>query len=186
MTIDRIWVSTTYTCEQMIWSRRGGIDLGTVLDPWPGVVVILAPTRDLATALSQAIWQGGAEWGHPAAPDGSFRGYSKRAPYSVRVEGHDQRPEFLRDFGAHLHPAEIRRQLEMVRATERQTFITTMNPAVLDALASDDVDHARRSFIIADANGARHMDVRDAADFVRACRNGIQPIAEFLETQGLW
>jgi hypothetical protein len=186
MTIDRIWASTTHSPEAMIEASRRGEIIGTELAPWPGVVVILSRERDLATSIAQAIWLGGAEWGHPAEPDGSFRGYSKRVPYSVRVEGHGQRPEFLRDFGAYLHPAEIRRQLQVVRATGLQAFITTMNPAVIDAMASDDAEHARRSFIIADADGARHMGARDAADFVRACCNGIQPIAEFLETQGVW
>ena len=186
MTIDRIWASTTHSPEAMIESSRRGELIGTELAPWPGVVVILSRERDLATALAQAIWQGGAEWGHPAERDGSFRGYSKRVPYSVRVEGHGRRPEFLRDFGAHLHPAEIRRQLEVVRATGLQAFITTMNPAVIDSLDLTTAEQWRRGFIFADAQGARHMDPEAAQECARSWGNGVLPVHEILRFGGLW
>jgi hypothetical protein len=186
MTIDRIWVSTTHSPEAMIAASRRGEATGTELDPWPGVVVILARERDLATDLCQGIWQAGAAWAYADGPGDSFRGYSKRGLYSVRVEGHGQRPEFLRDFGAHLHRDAIGRQLEMVRATERQTFITTMNPAALDLLELTTAEQWRRGFIFADADGARHMDPEAAQECARSWGSGVLPVHEILRFGGLW
>lgn len=186
MTIDRIWVSTTHSVQAMIEARQRGVDLGTALDPWDGIVVILSRERELATALCQAIRHGAMGSFVRDDPDGPFRGVGSRQPYAMLTEGRGRTPEFLLDFGAHLHRDAIRTQLDAVIATKRQTFITTMNPAVLDLLEFADAEQWRRGLIFADADGARHMTAEDAAECARSYGNGVLRVSEIVRMQGLW
>lgn len=84
---------------------------------------------------------------------------------------------------------------ECIRAMgDRQVFVTSQNPILLDHLTFDSVDDVRHTFITCQAKdeGVRdritwgNMSKKNAEAFFRAYKVGIQHVGEILRTKGLW
>lgn len=77
---------------------------------------------------------------------------------------------------------------------DRQCFLTSQNPLLLDYLDFDSVESVRRSFIFCDRKkeGKRaqliwnNMPEEAATSFFRAYKAGVQHVSEILRTKGLW
>ncbi len=77
---------------------------------------------------------------------------------------------------------------------ERQSFLTSQNPVLLDFLRFDSVDEARRTFILCERDsrkpGApivwRNPTQEEAESFFLAYQTGIQRVSDILLTKGLW
>ena len=91
-----------------------------------------------------------------------------------------------------LHHEWIDACLEEVK--DRQCFLTSQNPLLLDYLSFDSVESVKRSFILCDRkkNGKRaqlvwgNMPEDAATSFFRAYKAGVQHVSEILRTKGLW
>jgi AAA domain, putative AbiEii toxin, Type IV TA system len=77
---------------------------------------------------------------------------------------------------------------------DRQCFLTSQNPLLLDYLSFDSAEEVQRTFLLCDRRreGKRtqlvwqHMDSESADSFFRAYRAGVQHVSEILRTKGLW
>ncbi len=77
---------------------------------------------------------------------------------------------------------------------DRQCFLTSQNPLLLDYLEFDSVESVKRTFILCDRkkNGRRaqllwgNMEDDSATGFFRAYKAGVQHVSEILRTKGLW
>jgi hypothetical protein len=77
---------------------------------------------------------------------------------------------------------------------ERQAFLTSQNPLLLDYLGFESVDEVRSSFVLclSELQGEReilrweNMTAEDAEGFFSAYQVGIQHVSEILRTRGLW
>lgn len=78
---------------------------------------------------------------------------------------------------------------------ERQAFLATQNPLLLDHIGFDDADEVRRTFIICDlqaqADGEkvmrwRNMSAKEAYEFYADYKVGIQHVNAILRKRGLW
>jgi ABC-type lipoprotein export system ATPase subunit len=77
---------------------------------------------------------------------------------------------------------------------ERQSFLTSQNPLLLDYLGFESVDEVRSSFVLclSELQGDReilrweNMTAEDAEGFFGAYQVGIQHVSEILRTRGLW
>ncbi|QRK11086.1 AAA family ATPase [Archangium violaceum] len=77
---------------------------------------------------------------------------------------------------------------------ERQAFLTSQNPLLLDFLRFDSVDEVRRTFILCErASGEagaqliwRNPTHEEAESFFLAYQTGIQRVSDILLTKGLW
>jgi hypothetical protein len=77
---------------------------------------------------------------------------------------------------------------------ERQSFLTSQNPLLLDYLGFDSAEEVRSSFVLcrSEAQGERdqlrweNMTAEDAEGFFSAYQVGIQHVSEILRTRGLW
>lgn len=77
---------------------------------------------------------------------------------------------------------------------DRQAFLTSQNPLLLDYLYFDNVDQVKESFILCrtEADGDRdrmiwrNMTDDEAAMFYEAYKVGLQYVGEILRTRGLW
>lgn len=77
---------------------------------------------------------------------------------------------------------------------ERQAFLTSQNPLLLDYLPFTSAEEAQRTFILCarDLHEGRrrfrwyNMAPQDAASFYRAYEQGIQHVGDILRTKGLW
>jgi energy-coupling factor transporter ATP-binding protein EcfA2 len=72
----------------------------------------------------------------------------------------------------------------------RQAFLTSQNPLLLDFLRFDNVDEVRRTFILCERKGAqlvwRNPTEDEAESFFLAYQTGIQRVSDILLTKGLW
>jgi hypothetical protein len=76
----------------------------------------------------------------------------------------------------------------------RQAFLTSQNPLLLDFLRFDSVEEVRRTFILceraSDESGAqlvwRNTTEEEAESFFLAYQTGIQRVSDILLTKGLW
>jgi energy-coupling factor transporter ATP-binding protein EcfA2 len=84
---------------------------------------------------------------------------------------------------------------ECVRAIgERQAFLTSQNPLLLDYLAFDSVEQVKETFILCrtepdgdrDRMIWRNMNDDEADMFFRAYKVGVEHVGEILRTRGLW
>jgi energy-coupling factor transporter ATP-binding protein EcfA2 len=77
---------------------------------------------------------------------------------------------------------------------DRQCFLTSQNPLLLDYLSFDSAEEVQRTFLLCDRRreGKRtqlvwqHMDRESADSFFRSYRAGVQHVSEILRTKGLW
>jgi ABC-type multidrug transport system ATPase subunit len=77
---------------------------------------------------------------------------------------------------------------------ERQAFLTSQNPLLLDYLGFESVNEVRSSFVLcrSELQGEReflrweNMTAEDAEGFFDAYQVGIQHVSEILRTRGLW
>lgn len=77
---------------------------------------------------------------------------------------------------------------------DRQVFVTSQNPILLDHLGFDSADQVRRTFITCQAKpeGVRdritwaNMSKKNAESFYRAYKVGAQHVGEILRTKGFW
>ncbi|MBK8259529.1 MAG: ATP-binding protein [Polyangiaceae bacterium] len=77
---------------------------------------------------------------------------------------------------------------------DRQCFLTSQNPLLLDYLTFNSAEEVSRAFILCDRQkeGHRtallyqHIDAASADSFFRAYRAGLQHVSEILRTKGLW
>lgn len=77
---------------------------------------------------------------------------------------------------------------------ERQAFLTSQNPLLLDFLRFDSVDEVRRTFILCERTSAdagaqliwRNPSEEEAESFFLAYQTGIQRVSDILLTKGLW
>ena len=77
---------------------------------------------------------------------------------------------------------------------DRQVFVTSQNPILLDHLGFDSTDHVHRTFITCQAKpeGVRdrivwaNMSKKNAESFYRAYKVGAQHVGEILRTKGFW
>ncbi|WP_224244073.1 AAA family ATPase [Hyalangium gracile] len=77
---------------------------------------------------------------------------------------------------------------------ERQSFLTSQNPLLLDYLGFESADEVRSSFVLcrSEQQGEReilrweNMTAEDAEGFFSAYQVGIQHVSEILRTRGLW
>jgi len=77
---------------------------------------------------------------------------------------------------------------------ERQTFLTSQNPLLLDYLGFGSAEEVRSSFVLcrSELRGDReilhweNMSSEDAEGFFSAYQVGIQHVSEILRTRGLW
>lgn len=77
---------------------------------------------------------------------------------------------------------------------ERQSFLTSQNPLLLDYLGFESTDEVRSSFVLcrSEQQGERetlrweNMTAEDAEGFFGAYQVGIQHVSEILRTRGLW
>ncbi len=77
---------------------------------------------------------------------------------------------------------------------DRQVFVTSQNPILLDHLGFESADQVRRTFITCQAKpeGVRdrlfwaNMSKKNADSFYRAYKVGAQHVGEILRTKGLW
>lgn len=77
---------------------------------------------------------------------------------------------------------------------ERQAFLTSQNPLLLDYLPFESAAEAQRTFILCSCaveQGQKRLRWRniaeaDAADFFRAYQAGVQHVSAILRTKGLW
>ena len=73
---------------------------------------------------------------------------------------------------------------------DRQAFLTSQNPLLLDFLRFDNADEVRRTFILCERAGAqlvwRNPTEEEAESFFLAYQTGIQRVSDILLTKGLW
>ena len=77
---------------------------------------------------------------------------------------------------------------------ERQAFLTSQNPLLLDFLRFDSVEQVRRTFILCEraSNDVgtqliwRNLTEDEAESFFLAYQTGIQRVSDILLTKGLW
>ena len=77
---------------------------------------------------------------------------------------------------------------------DRQAFLTSQNPLLLDFLRFNDVDEVRRTFILCERNSDgpgtqlvwRNPTEEEAESFFLAYQTGIQRVSDILLTKGLW
>jgi len=77
---------------------------------------------------------------------------------------------------------------------ERQAFLTSQNPLLLDALRFESVDDVRRAFVLCErANGGagpqliwRNPTEKEAGSFFAAYQKRIQRVSDLLLTEGFW
>ena len=79
----------------------------------------------------------------------------------------------------------------MQRIGDRQTFLSSQNPLLLDYMEFDSVDQVSRSFVLCELDELdrlvwRNMSAEEAASFYSAYEVGIQHVGEILRTKGLW
>ncbi len=79
----------------------------------------------------------------------------------------------------------------MEKLGERQAFLTSQNPLLLDYLEFADADAASRSFILCELDDDermvwRNMNEDEARSFYSAYEVGIQHVGEILRSKGLW
>lgn len=185
MTVERMWVSTEHTVEELIAARKAGVDLGTPITPGPGIVLVLATDYTVQSTFADALR--GAVTGFPSDPDDAYRVYGRAAPFSIRAEGRGTCPRLVLNLGAHLHREAIRARLDAIRASGHQTFITTMNPAVVDAVVPGFSAEWQRGFIFVTVTGASHMTAEEA----RSCAHTLavedrMSASAVLTEWGLW
>ena len=77
------------------------------------------------------------------------------------------------------------------RIGDRQTFLSSQNPLLLDYMEFDSVDQVSRSFVLCELDELdrlvwRNMSAEEAASFYSAYEVGIQHVGEILRTKGLW
>ena len=91
-----------------------------------------------------------------------------------------------------LHHEWIRACLEEIG--DRQAFLTSQNPLLLDALGFESEEEAARTFVLChlenrenkDVMAWRNMHIDEAGRFYRAYDTGFQHVGEILRTEGLW
>lgn len=91
-----------------------------------------------------------------------------------------------------LHHEWIRACLDEIG--ERQAFLTSQNPLLLDFLRFDSVDEVRRTFILCERTSGdagaqlvwRNPTRDEAESFFLAYQTGIQRVSDILLTKGLW
>lgn len=88
-----------------------------------------------------------------------------------------------------LHHEWIEVLMEKIGA--RQTFLSSLNPLLLDHLEFDSIDEVRRSFVLCELDESdqmvwRNMSAEEASSFYSAYEVGIQHVGEILRTKGLW
>lgn len=78
---------------------------------------------------------------------------------------------------------------------ERQAFLATQNPLLLDHLGFESTDEVRRTFLLCDLRDGpdgqqtmvwRNMTTDEADDFFKDYQVGIQHVNDILRTRGLW
>jgi hypothetical protein len=73
---------------------------------------------------------------------------------------------------------------------DRQAFLTSQNPLLLDFLRFDNADEVRRTFILCERDGAqlvwRNPTEEEAESFFLAYQTGIQRVSDILLTKGFW
>lgn len=82
----------------------------------------------------------------------------------------------------------------MRRLGERQCFLTSQNPLLLDYLWFESAEHVRSTFILCQSNTEvtsrqiswANLSPSESAMFYDAYCNGVQHVSEILRTRGLW
>lgn len=79
----------------------------------------------------------------------------------------------------------------MEKIGDRQTFLSSQNPLLLDYLEFDSADEVSRSFVLCELDELdrmvwRNMSAEEASSFYSAYEVGIQHVGEILRTKGLW
>ncbi|RKH64708.1 hypothetical protein D7X96_25210 [Corallococcus interemptor] len=77
---------------------------------------------------------------------------------------------------------------------ERQAFLTSQNPLLLDFLRFENLEQVRHTFIICERTGSaenaqliwRNLTEEEAESFFLAYQTGIQRVSDILLTKGLW
>ena len=92
-----------------------------------------------------------------------------------------------------LHHAMVESCLDTIG--ERQAFLATQNPLLLDHVGFDDAEEVRRTFILCDLQEApdgegtmvwRNMDAEEAHEFFADYQVGVQHTNDILRKRGLW
>lgn len=88
-----------------------------------------------------------------------------------------------------LHHAWI--EVLMAKIGDRQTFLSSQNPLLLDYMEFDSAEEVSRSFVLCELDEHDHlvwrnMSVEEASSFYSAYEVGIQHVGEILRTKGLW
>ncbi len=79
----------------------------------------------------------------------------------------------------------------MDKIANRQSFLSSQNPLLLDYLEFESREHAQKSFILCDLTADRQMVWRNMSDeesrsFYAAYEAGVQHVGSILRTKGLW
>ena len=82
----------------------------------------------------------------------------------------------------------------MDKLGDRQSFLTSQNPLLMDYLGFESAEDVQRTFILcpgaSEASGGRlpirNLSAEEAERFQRAYAVGIQHVSEILRDQGLW
>ena len=91
-----------------------------------------------------------------------------------------------------LHHAWISASIQAIG--ERQVFLTSQNPILLDHVPITSAQHARQSFVLCRSEARRgpsawfweNMTDADADELFRAYEVGVEHVSEILQSRGLW
>jgi energy-coupling factor transporter ATP-binding protein EcfA2 len=88
-----------------------------------------------------------------------------------------------------LHHAWI--EVLMEKIGDRQTFLSSQNPLLLDYMEFESAEKVSRSFVLCELDELdelvwRNMSAEEASSFYSAYEVGIQHVGEILRTKGLW